>query len=54
MAAMALNNTKPLYRFSLLGKLYTSTVMTDEKYAQSVREAVYHAIEQVRRNPGHD
>jgi competence protein ComFB len=54
MAAIALNNTKPLYRFSLLGRLYTSTVMTDEKYAQAVRENVYHAIEQVRKNPGHD
>lgn len=54
MAAMALNMVKPLYRVSLLGSLYTASAMDEKSYASSVRDAVFHAIEQVRKNPGHD
>ena len=54
MAAIALNNVKPLYRVSLLGSLYMATVMDKKEYATTVREAVFKAIEKVRKNPGHD
>jgi competence protein ComFB len=54
MAAMALNTVKPLYRVSLLGTLYASQAMSEESYANSVREAVGRAIEQVGKNPAHD
>jgi competence protein ComFB len=54
MAAMALNTVKPLYRYSLLGTLWTSSAMDDEAYALSVQEAVAAAIEKVRANPSHD
>jgi len=54
MAAMALNSVKPLYRVSLLGKLYTETAMDEKAYGTSVREAVFNAIEKVRKNPSHD
>ena len=53
MAAMALNMVKPLYRVSLLGTLYTATAMDEKVYATSVREAVFKAIEKVRKNPSH-
>ena len=55
MAAMALNSVRPLYRVSLLGKLYTETAMNEGTlYARHVREAVFDAIEKVRKNPSHD
>jgi competence protein ComFB len=54
MAAMALNSVKPLYRVSLLGSLYTSHAMDEKAYASGVREAVFRAIEKVRKNPSHD
>ena len=54
MAAIALNSVKPLYRVSLLGTLYTSSAMDQKAYATSVREAVFNAIEKVRKNPSHD
>jgi len=54
IAAMALNSVKPLYRFSLLGALYASQAMTEQAYADSVRQAVEQAIKKVRRNPAHD
>lgn len=54
VAAIALNNVKPLYRYSLLGTLYASQAMTEQTYAQSVREAVAQAIEKVKKNPSHD
>ena len=53
MAAMALNTVKPLYRVSLLGSLYTASAMDEKTYATSVREAVFHAIDKVRKNPSH-
>jgi len=54
MAAVALNTVKPLYRFSLLGTLYTSQAMTEQAYAGSIKEAVSAAIQKVRDNPAHD
>ncbi|MCL2093070.1 MAG: late competence development ComFB family protein [Treponema sp.] len=54
MAAMALNTVRPIYRVSLLGTLYASTAMDQESYASTVRDAVYNAIERVRKNPSHD
>lgn len=54
MAAIALNSVKPLYRFSLLGTLYASQAMTEQAYADSVKNAVAAAIEKVKSNPAHD
>jgi len=54
MAAMALNTIRPLYRVSLLGSLYTASAMDEKSYASSVRDAVYKAIEKVRKNPSHE
>jgi len=54
IAAVALNNVKPLYRFSLLGTLYTNQAMNENTYANNVREAVSNAIQKVRDNPAHD
>ena len=54
MAAMALNTVKPLYRVSLLGTLYAASAMDQKAYASSVRDAVFVAIEKVKKNPSHD
>ena len=54
MAAVALNSVKPLYRVSLLGSLYTALAMDEKEYATSIREAVFMAIEKVRKNPSHE
>jgi competence protein ComFB len=54
IAAIALNNVKPLYRFSLLGTLYASQAMTEQGYADSIRKAVADAIVRVKNNPAHD
>ena len=54
MAALSLNMIKPLYRVSLLGSLYTAQAMDEKDYATSIREAVFTAIEKVRKNPSHD
>jgi len=54
IAAIALNTVKPLYRFSLLGTLYASQAMTEQSYANSVKEAVAMAIKKVKDNPAHD
>jgi competence protein ComFB len=54
IAAIALNNVKPLYRFSLLGTLYASQAMTEQSYADSVKHAVAQAIIKVKNNPSHD
>jgi competence protein ComFB len=54
IAALALNSVKPLYRFSLLGTLYASQAMTEQSYADSVKEAVAMAIKKVQNNPSHD
>ena len=54
MAAMALNMVKPLYKASLLGNLYVSRAMDEKNYAANLREAVFSAIERVRKNPSHE
>ena len=54
MAAMALNSVKPIYRVSLLGTLYAASAMDQKAYATTIREAVFNAIEKVRKNPSHD
>jgi competence protein ComFB len=53
MAAIALNMVKPMYRYSLLGTLYTSHAITDESVAANVKEAVTTAIDKVKDNPSH-
>jgi competence protein ComFB len=54
MAAMALNNVKPLYRFSILGTLYAAQAKSDQAYADSVQQSVAQAIAKVSANPSHD
>ena len=54
MAAMALNSVKPLYRVSLLGTLYAASAINEQAYASSIRQAVFTAIEKVRKNPSHE
>lgn len=54
MAALALNNVRPLYRASLLGSLYAAHAMEEEAYAKEVSGAVSQAIEKIRKNPSHD
>jgi len=54
IAAISLNAVKPLYRFSILGTLYASQAMTEQAYADSVKQAVAQAIVKVRDNPAHD
>ena len=53
MLALALNSIKPLYRVSLMGKIYTRTAMNERAYATSIREGVFKAIEKVYKNPSH-
>jgi len=54
MAAMALNNIRPLYRVSLLGTLYAATAKEHKEYSDQISEAVRTAIKKVHNNPGHD
>jgi len=54
MAAMALNNVRPLYRFSILGTLYAAQAKNEPIYADTVQQAVAKAIERVSSNPSHD
>jgi competence protein ComFB len=54
MAAIALNSVRPLYRYSLLGGLYAAEALSNQDYAESIRNAVSTAIEKVRQNPSHD
>lgn len=53
MAAFALNALKPVYRVSLIGKMYASA-MDSGSYAEEVRKAVASAIAKVHANPAHD
>jgi Late competence development protein ComFB. len=53
MAAFALNSLKPVYRVSLLGKLYASA-MDAGTYADEVKQAVSLAIDKIHANPDHD
>ena len=52
MAALALNNVKPLYRVSLLGTLYAHALEGSE-YEQEIAEAVSKAIHRIAHNPSH-
>jgi len=54
MAAMALNNVKPLYRFSILGSLYAAQARHEPVYADTIQQAVAQAIQKVSSNPSHD
>jgi competence protein ComFB len=54
IAAISLNSVKPLYRFSLLGALYASQAMTEQSYADSIKQSVTQAIKKVKKNPAHD
>ncbi|HUX50751.1 MAG TPA: late competence development ComFB family protein [Spirochaetia bacterium] len=49
MAAYALNLVKPIYRVTLLGRVYTAHL--DEKYMQQVHDAVARAIQKISSNP---
>jgi competence protein ComFB len=53
MAAYAMNHTKPYYRVSLLGKLYTGSVYNTEAIKE-VKKAVKEAIKKIQENPSHD
>ncbi|NBF41343.1 MAG: competence protein ComFB [Spirochaetes bacterium] len=52
MAAYALNHVPPLYRATLLGRVYKPAL--DEKHYGEVRDAVAEAIRVVRENPPSD
>jgi len=54
MAAMALNNVRPLYRFSILGTLYAAQAKNEPTYADTIQQAVAQAISKVSSNPSHD
>ena len=54
MAAIALNSVRPMYRYSLLGSLYTEYAVSDQSYVESVHKAVTQAIAKVKKNPSHD
>ena len=53
MAACALNAVKPVYRVTLLGRMYAKS-MDESEYEESVRDAVKVAIEKISKNPAHD
>lgn len=52
MAALALNSIRPLYRVSLLGSLYASSLEQGE-YLDEIRSSVKKAIAKVKANPSH-
>ena len=51
--ALALNSIKPLYRVTLIGKIFTGTVINEETYKNNIRNVVFKAIEKVHKNPYH-
>ena len=53
VAALALNSIKPLYRVTLMGKIYTGMAMDEQLYANNVRNVVFNAIEKIHKNPYH-
>src|SRR6056297_2995355 len=53
MAALALNNLKPMYRVSLMGTLYAHSLQ-DTEYGALVHKAVTDAVGKVAKNPSHD
>ncbi|MCF7927900.1 MAG: late competence development ComFB family protein [Spirochaetales bacterium] len=54
MAAYALNNIKPAYRSTLLGRLYTEAMSKRGSSAEEIKKSVTRAIEVVSSNPAHD
>jgi competence protein ComFB len=53
MAAFALNNVKPTYRVSLMGRVYAQSG-NNTQHAQAIARAVRDAIVKVKANPSHD
>jgi competence protein ComFB len=53
MAALALNNVKPTYQVSLMGRVYAQSGSNDQ-HAQEISRAVRTAIARIRSNPSHD
>ena len=53
MAALALNNVKPTYQVSLMGRVYAQSG-SNAQLAQSVERAVRTAIARIKSNPSHD
>lgn len=53
MAAYALNNLRPVYRASLLGRLYAEA-LDETDYRKQVEAAVKKSIEKVSDNPSHE
>jgi competence protein ComFB len=53
MAAYALNNVKPNYRVSLMGKLY-ARAMDQGDYGKEIKAAVQEAVRKVQGNRSHD
>jgi competence protein ComFB len=51
IVGFALNNIRPMYKTSLKGSLYASTV--NEKYMEAVENAVKYAIKKIKANPSH-
>jgi competence protein ComFB len=51
--ALALNSIMPLYRVTLVGKIYTGMAMADGEYAAVISDAVSKAITKVYKNPSH-
>ena len=49
VATFALNHLRPIYSYTLLGKLYTENL--DEDYYSEVEKAVSLAIQKIRKNP---
>jgi competence protein ComFB len=49
VATYALNHLRPIYSYTLLGKLYTENL--DESYHEEVEKAVSAAIAKIRGNP---
>ena len=53
MAALALNNVKPAYQVSLMGRVYAQSGGNAQQ-AQEISRAVRTAIARIRSNPSHD
>ena len=53
MAALALNNIKPVYRSSFTGRMYAQALLEGE-FKSSIKHAVKSALEKVSKNPSHE
>ena len=53
MAALALNNVKPAYQVSLMGRVYAQSG-GNAQHAQEISRAVRTAIARIKSNPSHD